>query len=321
MVKSAVRRRRFEEVSPLLLPPPPSIMLALGGDGAAESPPLDAAPLLSSTDPNVFFANEHEDATSTMAPSMINDARLAAPHWVDLTTTTTITTLPADETTNWEEETATAYLDETKLSEEEAAAAAAAASEAPAISDPAVEEEAAGGATSTETIDTEGTPTTTTTTTTSTAIPVEQQPLPTVTYVPNNEKTTSPPIYQGDPLDESAATPHPQPLPDARQEQLKTTAMGLVLALIFVFYMVRRCCRRRDGWDTSRGQYRAVANQYASNQYDDAFADDLSDYEEDDDEVMDDRGDDSSYNGNGKMIELKDMKKDRGRLSLQEMNG
>lgn len=83
-----------------------------------------------------------------------------------------------------------------------------------------------------------------------------------------------------------------------------------------------------DGLDTSRGQYRAVANQYSSNTYDDAFADDLSDYDDDDDDMDGNGGDDDddgsdyfgSYNGNGK-IEMKDLEKDRGRLSLEEMNG
>jgi len=59
---------------------------------------------------------------------------------------------------------------------------------------------------------------------------------------------------------------------------------------------------------------------YSSNAYDDAFADDLSDddYVDDDDDDMED---DYSYtNGNGK-IEMKDLEKDRGRLSLEEMNG
>jgi len=77
-----------------------------------------------------------------------------------------------------------------------------------------------------------------------------------------------------------------------------------------------------DGLDTSRGQYRTVANHYASNTYDDTFADDLSDYEDDmDGDGDDDDSDFGSYNnGNGK-IEMKDLEKDRGRLSLEEMNG
>ena len=327
MVKSAVRRRRLEE-QVLLLPPPPSL-LALGSeeDGTTD----EAAPFWSSTtDPNASLANEQDDSSTTMAPSVrINDAHDAAPaDGVDgVVLTAADPPPPADETSNWEEEgTATAYLDETELAEGETAAS----SEAPAISDPDVEQDQEGdssawGATSTETIDAVGTfiPTITATT-----IPAEQQAVPTATIVPNTEKVppvTPPTTYQNPAgaTEDAAATADPPP---NTGPALNTTAWGALGALIFVF-LVWFCCRRRrrDGWDTSRGQYRAVANQYSSNQYDDAFADDLSDYDDndidddDDGEVLDDG---SSYNGNGKMtIELKEMKKDRGRLSLQEMNG
>jgi len=119
-----------------------------------------------------------------------------------------------------------------------------------------------------------------------------------------------------------------------------TTEIGIVVLLAcLILYCC--CCGRCRRWfgiggggyhdgllDTSRGQYRAVANQYTARTFDDAFDDDLSDYEDDEDlDTLDsgcgDTGDDyynSSRNGHH-VIEMKDLEKDRGRLSLKEMNG
>ena len=112
-------------------------------------------------------------------------------------------------------------------------------------------------------------------------------------------------------------------------------AAALILLLLLLFCC---CCRLLRCWpfgghrggggglDASRGRYRRVlANEYTAEGYDDAFDDGLSDYD-DEDEVLDDGDDDDDYysgsNGHHRAtIELKDLERDRGQLSLREMNG
>lgn len=128
------------------------------------------------------------------------------------------------------------------------------------------------------------------------------------------------------------AEPTSRQQPHACQNFLCVSSSTFVILLLssFVLILLACCyCKRwnRNDTDTPRGRYRAVADQFGSNGYDDAFADDLSDDDEnevlDDDDEEDNIGEEPYYYNNGKhdVIEMSVLEKDRGKLSLKEMNG
>ena len=89
---------------------------------------------------------------------------------------------------------------------------------------------------------------------------------------------------------------------------------GLLLAFLFCC-CCKFCCRKSKKADETRGKYRQIANTYGDPSYDNAFS---ADYSDDEDDLEDATWGQS--NGR-KVLEMKDLGRRGGGLSLEEMNG
>jgi hypothetical protein len=112
------------------------------------------------------------------------------------------------------------------------------------------------------------------------------------------------------------------------------TLVFVPLILICIFYKYcRRCCCGDSIKEDARGEYRAIAATYGDASYDNAFSENFSDDEEDDNAFQDDSWDQA---GGKRVLELGTLGKSaksngsggpnrrigaNGRLSLEEMNG
>ena len=93
-------------------------------------------------------------------------------------------------------------------------------------------------------------------------------------------------------------------------------ALAGVLLLIVLCCCWRLCCGKSKKEFNSRGEYRQIANTYGDADFDNAFSEDFSDEEDDEDMAW------GESNGR-RVLEMKNMGRRRGDddLSLEEMNG